>query len=127
MSALTHEESDEDFFQLDRLVREFYRVICFEEGGAPDFERFTALFSRHARITRITPEGIDHLDVEGFSALVRELLEFGAFHQFLRTRAHEKRASLRSRLSHRERLRDQGGTRRHRLPGTRRQLAAGPP
>jgi hypothetical protein len=82
LSALTHEESSEDSIQLDRLVREFYRVICFEEGGAPDFERLTALFSRDARITRITPEGIDHLDVKGFSALVRELLELGAFTSF---------------------------------------------
>ena len=31
---------------------------------------------------RITPEGVDHLDVEGFSALVRELLELGAFTSF---------------------------------------------
>jgi hypothetical protein len=57
-------------------------VICFEEGGAPDFERLMALFSPHARITRITPEGIDHLDVGGFTALVRELLELGAFTSF---------------------------------------------
>ncbi len=82
MSPFSHEESSEDFIQLDRLMREFYRVICFEEGGAPDFEGLTALFSQHARITRITPEGIDHLDVEGFNALVRELLELGAFTSF---------------------------------------------
>jgi serine phosphatase RsbU (regulator of sigma subunit) len=82
LSALAHQESGEDFIHLDRLIGEFYRVICFEEGGAPDFERLAALFSQHARITRITPEGIDHLDVEGFSALVRELLELGAFTSF---------------------------------------------
>jgi hypothetical protein len=82
LSALTREESGEDFIQLDRLIQEFYRVICFEEGGAPDFERLTALFSQHARITRVTPEGIDHLDVQGFNALVRELLELGAFTSF---------------------------------------------
>jgi hypothetical protein len=82
LSILLHDESGEDFVQLDHLIREFYRVICFDEGGAPDFERLTALFSRHARITRITPEGIDHLDVEGFNAMVRELLELGAFTSF---------------------------------------------
>jgi hypothetical protein len=90
VSAPTREESVEDFVQLDRLIREFYRVICFEEGGAPDFERLAALFSQHARITRVTPEGIDHLDVEGFSALVRELLELGAFTSFYE---HELRRS----------------------------------
>jgi hypothetical protein len=82
LSTLTPKEHAEDFIQLDQLMREFYRVICFEEGSAPDFEQMTALFSPHARITRITPEGIDHLDLEGFGALVRELLELGAFTSF---------------------------------------------
>jgi hypothetical protein len=72
----------EDFTQLDHLIREFYRVICFEEGGEPDFRGMAALFSEHARITRLTPEGIDHLDVAGFTGLVRELLELGAFTSF---------------------------------------------
>jgi hypothetical protein len=57
-------------------------VICFDEGAAPDFESMRGLFSRHARITRVTPEGIDHLDLEGFGAMVRELLELGAFTSF---------------------------------------------
>jgi hypothetical protein len=82
LSALIHTESCDDLVQLDRLIREFYRVICFPEGGAPDFESLTGLFTRHARITRVTPEGVDHLDVKGFGAMVRELLELGAFTSF---------------------------------------------
>jgi hypothetical protein len=82
LSLRTHIEADDDFSPLDQLIREFYRVICFEEGGTPDFDRLTTLFSPHARITRVTPEGVDHLDVKGFSALVRELLELGAFTSF---------------------------------------------
>jgi hypothetical protein len=82
LSPHTHSEALEDSVQLDRLIQEFYRVICFEEGGAPDFDRMSALFSPHARITRVTPEGVDHLDVKGFGALVRELLELGAFTSF---------------------------------------------
>jgi hypothetical protein len=91
--ALTQGEVTEDLAQLDRLMREFYRVICFEEGGAPDYERMMALFSPHARITRVTPEGIDHLDVKGFGGLVRELLELGAFTSF-----HEREVG---RIAHR--------------------------
>ena len=79
LSALIHTECVDDLVPIDRLIREFYRVICFPEGGAPDFESFTGLFTQHARITRVTPEGVDHLDVKGFGALVRELLELGAF------------------------------------------------
>jgi hypothetical protein len=82
LSEPVHTEDGEDIAQLDHLIREFYRVICFEEGGSPDLEALDALFSPHARITRITPEGIDHLDVKGFSAMVRELLELGAFTSF---------------------------------------------
>ena len=82
MHALAHTETGEDLAQIDHLISEFYRVICFEEGGAPDFECLKALFSPHARITRITPEGIDHLDVMGFGNMVRELLELGAFTAF---------------------------------------------
>ena len=37
-----------------------------------------SLFSAHARITRITPEGIDYLDLQGFKNLVEELLELGS-------------------------------------------------
>jgi hypothetical protein len=82
LSLRTHMEADDDSSPLDQLIREFYRVICFEEGGTPDFERLMTLFSPHARITRVTPEGVDHLDVTGFSALVHELLELGAFTSF---------------------------------------------
>jgi hypothetical protein len=82
LSTSMHMEAGDDRNRLDELICEFYRVICFDEGGAPDFERLTTLFSPHARITRVTPEGVDHLDVKGFGALVRELLELGAFTSF---------------------------------------------
>ncbi len=81
MSTLPAESGDA-LAQLDRLLHEFYRVICFDEGGTPDFENMAHLFSPHARITRVTPEGVDYLDVRSFGALVRELLELGAFTSF---------------------------------------------
>jgi hypothetical protein len=78
----TESESRKDLVQLDQLIADFYRVICFDEGGAPDFERMRNLFSPHAHITRVTPEGVDYLDVKGFASLVSELLELGAFTSF---------------------------------------------
>jgi hypothetical protein len=68
--------------QLDELMRLFYQVISFEEGGAPDWERMEGLFSKQARITRVTPEAIDYMDLTGFRNLVEELLEVGAFTGF---------------------------------------------
>lgn len=82
MSSHARVETDDDFEGLDQLMATFYGVICFEEGGTPDLERLATLFSPHARITRVTPEGVDHLDVSSFSAMVRELVELGAFTSF---------------------------------------------
>lgn len=68
--------------QIDELMDLFYRVVSFEEGGCPDWESMAGLFSREARITRVTPEAIDHLDLKGFRNLAEELIEVGAFTSF---------------------------------------------
>lgn len=67
---------------IDGLLHEFYRAISFEDGGCPDWNLIASLFSRHARITRITPEGIDYLDLQTFRDLAEELIEVGAFTSF---------------------------------------------
>src|SRR5262245_12968919 len=68
--------------QIDELMERFYRVISFEEGGTPDWDSMAALFSRQARITRVTPEAIDYLDLKGFRNMAEELIEVGAFTSF---------------------------------------------
>lgn len=65
--------------ELNELMSAFYRVISFEEGGAPDWERMSGLFSKHARITRVTPEATDYMDLAAFRNMAEELLELGAF------------------------------------------------
>lgn len=60
----------------------FYEVISFEEGAAPDWESMARLFSKQARITRVTPEAIDYLDVASFRSMAEELIEVGAFTSF---------------------------------------------
>lgn len=67
------------------LLHRLYAVISFEEGGEPDMEGLKSLFSPFGRITRVTPEGVDYLDPEGFLGMIRSMLEFGAytsFHEF---------------------------------------------
>jgi len=68
--------------QLDDLMCRFYEVISFEEGGTPDWQRMGDLFSEHARITRITPEAIDYMDLSTFRNMAEELIEVGAFTRF---------------------------------------------
>lgn len=68
--------------EIDALIAAFYEVISFEEGGSPDWERMRTLFSQHARITRITPEGTDYYDVDAFQEMAKEALELGLYTRF---------------------------------------------
>ncbi|MFI5308117.1 MAG: hypothetical protein ACHQ53_12230 [Polyangiales bacterium] len=76
------ETDNRDQRQLDELIRRFYEVISFEDGGTPDWESMACLFSKHARITRVTPEAIDYMDLSSFRSMAEELLEVGAFTSF---------------------------------------------
>lgn len=68
--------------EIDALMRAFYEVISFEDDGAPDWAQMAMLFSPHARITRVTPEGIDYMDLASFRNMAEELIEVGAFTSF---------------------------------------------
>jgi hypothetical protein len=71
-----------DVQPVNELMRAFYEVISFDEGGQPDWPRMAELFSPHARITRLTPEGTDYMDLAGFRNMAEELMEVGAFTSF---------------------------------------------
>jgi hypothetical protein len=64
------------------LLKQLYAVISFEEGEEPDWPGLERIFSRHARITRITPEGADYLDPASFLAMTRNFLDIGAYTSF---------------------------------------------
>jgi hypothetical protein len=80
-AALRHHR-DEDESQIDALITALYEVISFEEGGSPDWDRMRQVFSRHARITRITPDGTDYYDLDGFQEMAKEALEYGVYTRF---------------------------------------------
>jgi hypothetical protein len=63
---------------LDRL----YSVISFEEGNEPNWQGLKQLFSPHARITRVTPDGTDYMDPQAFLAMTRNLFELGVYTSF---------------------------------------------
>jgi hypothetical protein len=64
------------------LLRRLYAVISFEEGDEPDWRGLTAVFSEHARITRVTPEGTDYMDPSSFLAMTRNMVDLGAYTSF---------------------------------------------
>jgi hypothetical protein len=67
---------------LDDAIARLYQVISFSEGGAPDWGAMRALFAPGARITRVTPEAVDALDLSGFEAMFTELLDCGVVLSF---------------------------------------------
>ena len=81
MSEETH-ESRGDGAAIDVLIRALYEVISFDEEGEPDWQRMQSLFSRHARITRITPDGTDYLVLADFQALAKETFNMGVYTRF---------------------------------------------
>jgi hypothetical protein len=67
---------------LDEAIQRLYQVISFTEGGTPDWAGMKNLFAAGARITRVTPEGVDALDLPSFEAMFTELLDCGAVLSF---------------------------------------------
>jgi hypothetical protein len=67
---------------LDSAIDRLYRVVSFNEGEAPDWEGMRTLFAVGARITRVTPEGVDALDLPGFTAMFAEMVDSGAVLSF---------------------------------------------
>lgn len=67
---------------ITELLSKLYAVISFAEGGEPDWSGMSEVFSPHARITRVTPEGTDYFDLATFQAMAAELLRIGAYTAF---------------------------------------------
>jgi len=82
MSMRNSVESGGDDPAIARLLDQLYEVISFEEGSEPDWSGLQTLFSSHARITRITSDGTDHLDPSSFLAMTRNMFELGAYTSF---------------------------------------------
>lgn len=82
MSKLAALAPTADDPSIDRLLQQLYAVISFEEGAEPNWQDLQRLFSEHARITRITPEGVDFLDPRSFLAMTQNMLEVGAYTSF---------------------------------------------
>ena len=75
-TSTTHDPS------ISAVLEKLYAVISFEEGGEPDWPGLQEVFSEHARITRVTPEGTDYLDRASFLEMTHSMLDHGAYTSF---------------------------------------------
>jgi hypothetical protein len=82
MSSATATQQAVDDPTIARVLRLLYDVISFEEGDEPNWKGLQEVFSKHARITRVTPEGTDHMDVSNFVAMTRNLVDVGVYTSF---------------------------------------------
>jgi hypothetical protein len=71
--------------ELDRTLRAMYAAISFPENGEPDWNRMGSVFHRAARLTRITPEGVDYFDLSSFQAMAAEMIDRGVYTCFFET------------------------------------------
>ena len=91
---------------ISHLLDRLYAVISFEEGDEPNWPGLEGLFSKHARITRITPEGTDYMDRASFLAMTRNLVEIGAYTSFFEFEVERDGRALRRHRAGLELVRD---------------------
>ena len=76
-----------------------YETISFSEGGEPDWERMRTVFMPNARLTRITPEGVDYFDIQTFEEMAMEMLDRGVYTSFFESEV-ARRTELFDDLAH---------------------------
>ena len=82
MSAVAALQLGGDDPAIAHVLEQLYSVISFEEGAEPAWLGLQSIFSTHARITRITPDGTDYMSPESFLQMTRSMLELGAYTSF---------------------------------------------
>jgi hypothetical protein len=96
---MTNPSTNDRLRRLDDTLQAMYEVISFPEGGEPDWARMSAVFLPNARLTRITHEGVDCLDLTDFQAMALELLDRGVYTSFFE-RETARRTSVFGSLAH---------------------------
>jgi hypothetical protein len=84
---------------LNHTIQSMYRVISFAEGDEPDWDGMKQVFAPNARLTRITPERVEHFDLLSFQLMAQEMLDLGIYTGFYE---HEiaRRAEIFGSLAH---------------------------
>jgi hypothetical protein len=80
--GVTQEHMGERERLLDHVIEDMYAAISFAEGDEPDWETMREVFLPNARLTRVTPDGISHYDLDAFQDMARNMLDLGVYTAF---------------------------------------------
>lgn len=90
---LTQQKEQSDFSSIDAIIKTVYESITFCKGEAPDLDRFRSLFIANALFIRITPDGVNKMDLDGFISSFSNRIDAGAMKSFSESEISRKTLS----------------------------------
>jgi hypothetical protein len=82
LGQLTQQKDQSDVSSIDAIIKNVYQSITFREGEKPDLDRFRSLFITNALFIRITPDGVNRMDLDGFISSFSNRIDTGAMKSF---------------------------------------------
>jgi len=61
---------------IDSVIAEMYDSVCWE-GKGPDWDRQSEIFAPHARLVRVTDEGVFEFDLDSYRANIEAMIAGG--------------------------------------------------
>lgn len=74
--------SQKDLGSIDSIIEALYQSITFSEGKEPNLERLRSLFHPKAPFIRITPQGVDEMDLATFVSSFGQRVKSGQLKSF---------------------------------------------
>ena len=82
LGQLPQQTDQSDVSSIDAIIKTVYESITFREGEEPDLDRFRSLFIANAPFIRITPDGVNKMELDGFISSFSNRINTGAMKSF---------------------------------------------
>lgn len=82
LSQLAQQTEQPDVTSIDAIIKTVYESITFREGKKPDLDKFRSLFITNALFIRITPDGVNKMDLGAFISSFSNRIDTGAMKSF---------------------------------------------
>jgi len=89
--------TEEDLGSINSIIEALYQSITFSEGKEPNLERLRSLFHPKAPFIRVTPQGVDEMDLSSFISSFGDRVKSGqlkSFHESEISRKMEHHGSI---------------------------------